>query len=304
MAYNPTIWVNGETPINDENLNKIENQLVAADEDLQNANEKIVNLEEDQESLQTQIDNNEKFARNNFANALKGNPSGTTIVLTDASPIEHEMKVNVSGVEDLTSITITTQGKNLAELRTGIGSYGGSVTTTVIVEGGDRVNCVSSLVKVQAGQSYAIKQKYYQNRNFRLFFYDKEPKIYVPNETINSDDYSIGGIYLTNTNNQKIVVPNNAEYMFIQWTNDYINYPVEEAQLEKGTTYTEYEPYREPVTYTPNADGSVDGVKSIYPTTIITTNNDNASIDIEYNRDLNKAFAELQNALISLGGNV
>ena len=301
MAYNPTIWVNGETPINDENLNKIENQLVAADEGLQNANEKIANLEERQEDLQTQIENNEKFARNNFANALKGYKSGSIVAIDDVSPIEHKLKINVSGIGDLTGATITLQGKNLAELKQGMGSYGGSVTTTVVTV---RENSISSLVKVKGGQTYAIRQEDFKNRNFRLFFFDKEPKVYNDGETIDPTDYSIGGVFLSNTKEATFTVPANAEYVFIQWSSDGVNYPVEYAQLEKGKEYTEYEPYKNPVTYTLNADGSVDDVKSIYPTTVITVDDDNASIDVEYNRDLNKAFAELQNALISLGGNV
>ena len=34
------------------------------------------------------------------------------------------------------------------------------------------------------------------------------------------------------------------------------------------------------------------------------TDTEGAIIDAEYNRDINKAFAEMQQAIISLGGNV
>lgn len=74
-------------------------------------------------------------------------------------------------------------------------------------------------------------------------------------------------------------------------------------QIELGTVVTPYEPYRGQ-TYTPSADGTVSGVKSLYPTITLTTNNSGAIINAEYNRDINKAFAELQQAIISLGGNV
>lgn len=75
-------------------------------------------------------------------------------------------------------------------------------------------------------------------------------------------------------------------------------------QLEYGTVASEYEPYIEPVTYTANADGSVDGVKSIYPSTSVSVEDASTVVSIEYNRDINKAFAELSAAIISLGGNV
>lgn len=75
------------------------------------------------------------------------------------------------------------------------------------------------------------------------------------------------------------------------------------AQIEQGNSVTEYEPY-EQIDYIPNSDGTVEGVTSIYPTTTLTTDNANTLITAEYNKDLNKAFAELYNAIISLGGNV
>ena len=75
-------------------------------------------------------------------------------------------------------------------------------------------------------------------------------------------------------------------------------------QIELGTTATEYEPYITPTEYTPTADGTVNGVTSLYPNTTLTTDTDGVMIDCEYNRDINKAFAELQAAIISLGGNV
>lgn len=75
-------------------------------------------------------------------------------------------------------------------------------------------------------------------------------------------------------------------------------------QLEMGAAATEREPYIAPVEYAVNADGTVEGVLPIYPTTTLMTDTAGAVIDVEYNRDINKAFAELYNAIISLGGNV
>lgn len=88
---------------------------------------------------------------------------------------------------------------------------------------------------------------------------------------------------------------------------------MDNIQLEVGTvkpagdnryTKTEYEPYTEPTTYDISADGAVESVTSLYPTTTLTSDTEGIVLDVEYNRDINKAFAELVNALISLGGNV
>ena len=75
-------------------------------------------------------------------------------------------------------------------------------------------------------------------------------------------------------------------------------------QLELGSTATEYELYKTPTEFTPAADGTVTGVKSLYPTTTLITNTSGVIIDAEYNRDINKAFAEMQQAILSMGGNV
>jgi len=75
-------------------------------------------------------------------------------------------------------------------------------------------------------------------------------------------------------------------------------------QIEQGTKATAYEPYKEPATYTPTADGTVEGVTSLAPTTTLTTDTDGVTIDATYNRDTNKVIERLVSAIISLGGNV
>ena len=75
----------------------------------------------------------------------------------------------------------------------------------------------------------------------------------------------------------------------------------ENIQLEFETE-TEYEPYIEPVEYAVSADGTVEGVKSIYPSTTLTTDTVGALIEVDYNRDINKAFEELRKVILSLGG--
>ena len=74
------------------------------------------------------------------------------------------------------------------------------------------------------------------------------------------------------------------------------------VQLECGNATTEYEPYKG-ATHTPNADGTPN-IVSLSPTTTIFTDTEGVIIDLEYNRDINKAFEELCQAIISLGGNI
>ena len=75
-------------------------------------------------------------------------------------------------------------------------------------------------------------------------------------------------------------------------------------QLEESDVATDYEPYQSKTEHTPAADGTVEGVKSLYPTTTLIPDTEGLILEADYNRDINKAFAELQQAIISLGGNV
>lgn len=75
------------------------------------------------------------------------------------------------------------------------------------------------------------------------------------------------------------------------------------TQIEYGDDYTDYEPYKEPVTCTPASDGTLE-IDSIAPTMTLFTDKSGVNIDVKYNRDLNKAFEELYQAIISLGGNI
>ena len=76
--------------------------------------------------------------------------------------------------------------------------------------------------------------------------------------------------------------------------------------------YTFFEKYVVPQIGVSNAStGIISGFKSIYPTTIIDVNLDNVLVTCEYNRDINKAYNELQSnyeklktAIEKLGGTI
>ena len=83
-------------------------------------------------------------------------------------------------------------------------------------------------------------------------------------------------------------------------TGEYIKF--KDLQLEVGTTATEYEPYIEPIEYSVNVDGVVDGITS--QTSVMTLMGDTpgAILDVEYNQDVNKWRNKISTAAIMLGG--
>lgn len=70
-------------------------------------------------------------------------------------------------------------------------------------------------------------------------------------------------------------------------------------QLELGSTVTEYEPYKEPQTATANADGIVEGLRSVSPNMTLLADN-TVNIECTYksgsNPTANEKFIELQEA--------
>ena len=63
-------------------------------------------------------------------------------------------------------------------------------------------------------------------------------------------------------------------------------------QLEESSTVTLCEPYQAQK-YIPSADGTVSGVKSLYPITTLMTDTAGVAVNAEYNKDINKVISEL-----------
>ena len=71
-------------------------------------------------------------------------------------------------------------------------------------------------------------------------------------------------------------------------------------QVELGATATNYEKYVEPTVFTPNADGIVDGVESIYPCTTLFSSAQGTDVSAVYNRDANKVISDLESKVNAL----
>ena len=110
---------------------------------------------------------------------------------------------------------------------------------------------------------------------------------------------------------------NNVNYTFSLLSNDTLKFKigfgrfvesgitsitVSNVQLELSSTATYYEPYITPTDYTPTADGTVNGVKSLYPNTTLMTDTNGIIIDCDYYKDIDKAYNKLSAAIALSGG--
>ena len=76
-------------------------------------------------------------------------------------------------------------------------------------------------------------------------------------------------------------------------------------QLELGANSkarSDYEEYQEPQWFTPNADGTVDGIVDTGKTMTLLTDTAGVPVKIEYNRDITKAFTKLESVVNTLLG--
>ena len=196
------------------------------------------------------------------ANALKGTASGTKVVITDISPIEHELSVQLAVLPS--SALLGGEGSLMfdicGEVEYGKGypitdrGYDGAYDNTIIrfdIDG-DENNVIAI-----PSYDYEIlsEEELYEYETVR-FEYDEETEerwIYL--------EKNGGGIDLS----------------------DVILKTVDGDGYEK-----EYES---------NRDGTVDGVTSLYPVTTLLTDPEGVFITAEYHRDLNKAFEEIHTAI-------
>lgn len=77
---------------------------------------------------------------------------------------------------------------------------------------------------------------------------------------------------------------------------------IENIQIECGSTPTTYEPFKEPTTYTANADGTVEGITSVAPNMTLLTDTDGVVINANYYKDPDIVISNLAQSVALSGG--
>jgi hypothetical protein len=154
-----------------------------------------------------------------------------------------------------------------------------------------------------------------------IYYFINEPFV-LPKGTYTLSGSPVGGVYETyyigfaytnDETNKEAGVPEEGKIVELEKVRAIyivvkkgitVNNLVFKPQLEKGTAATEYEPYTEPTTYNINADGTVEGVTSLYPATTLMSDTEGVVIDVEYNADTKKyidnKFTEVNNRIAEL----
>lgn len=233
------------------------------------------------------------------ANALKGKEIGSAVGLKDVSPLEHDIKVKLSSdtITDFSSVTLTKYGKNLlphpyvattmsqggidwtynddgtlVANGTPIGNYNVffNLTKTNLFKDG-----VTYTLSIGKNDVFAISLEVFDNQVNKQISIDTAKPF-----TWDSSRYEMRIMYIVN----KAVAT--------------VSGMVIKPMVEVGTVATEFEPYQSPETVSVNGDGTAYIIGNGESMTL-ATETDGVTITAEYNRDINKAFAEL---LAKIGG--
>lgn len=236
---------------------------------------------------------------NLFTNALKGFASGASVQVDDVSPLEHSPVVKVHGknlipfpyydksgaIHGVTYAvnedgSVTAKGTATANAAFYLYRGGLDIKGTVFLSGCPSGGSISSI----SGGGFSLRL----------------------NKNVNGVEVT-GGADVGNGNK----IPLNGEPISVYIvalagvTVDCTFYPM----LEYGTVATDYEPWVDPTgftvtdgngnTFTPDTDGTVEGVTSTSPTMTLSLNKEGATIDVEYNRDLTAAIERIEAALFN-----
>lgn len=248
--------------------------------------------------------------------ALRSSASGTIVSVSDVSPLEHNVEVKASSA----AVQVIRCGKNIFDAVNAAKISGGSSFTnnngviTVSQNKAERWNSANvPLLKSLSGNKITITCKTsvsgVNKAAIRIQWTTSAGA--ASGNMIISDPDAAGNIKITG------VVPNQPDeshnilcLMFYSNTDGTVasgtvsTATYSDIQIEVGSTATTYTPYQGQQTYTPEADGTVLGVTSLSPDMTLMTDTVGVVLDVTYNRDINAALAQLQQAILSLGGNV
>lgn len=257
------------------------------------------------------------------ANALKGSAkSSGTVTINDVSPFEHDLPVKVSRKNELPfpyqDSDKTQNGVSFAV------NEDGSITLNT-PDGAATAKTTFFIHGTSTSKPSAIPDSLIADKDYTLSVANKLPSGINVNFCMYESD---GTSHYDNG-----LFSSKSSYNFIRrsyYTKWYIRMTVNAGtvldnvtirlQIEEGTSATSWLPFVDlgSVTVTQygedastpiataavEADGSVNGFVSQYPTTVLSADKAGAIIECEYNKDLNKAYDALVQAIISLGGNV
>jgi hypothetical protein len=174
-------------------------------------------------------------------------------------------------VSDFSAVQVSRYGKNLFD------KDNPNVKSWYIQGGKIHLGTNGRLLYIPCKPNTAYTMSKTLGAAFFLAYITEEPKANI----------SCYGTVTTVTDNLTITTGADALYIvsyFYNAASDTITLDemLSSIQIEVGTTATDYEQYKVPTTYTANAAGTVDGIRSLSPSMTLLSNNPAAVINCKY----------------------
>lgn len=228
------------------------------------------------------------------ANYIQGSVSGEAISVADVNPVEHNVVCNLSSdtIEDFSTVKVQRFGKNLFDSEGIVKKYNDG---DYVMNGSYRV----VTIPLEPNTKYTIKVNGERPTGGYIFISSVEQ--------VNSS--ASKGMSITENSNwsrlQITLTTDETGNLYIgaySITNAELikKFNIAKVQIEKGEIATEFEECFT-TEYIPNTDGTVEGIKSIYPSMTILTDTEGVTITAEYIKDIDKTYNELI-AQIALSG--
>lgn len=235
---------------------------------------------------------------NLFANALKGYASGETLQLDDVSPIEHSPRVGVHGKNFFNTSIISLDEESETENYVSEVAAGSLTITSKEGYSGNGFKNIGLTLKelcpqITAGKKYILTAE--SSAYNKIIYFVEAEQVWPFGSGLTITEKMLNSVIcfygLNSMNDGRGVCK------------------ISGIQLEAGTAATDYEPWLDPTTitvtdgngntFTPNTDGTIEGVTSTSPTMTLSTDTEGAIIECEYNRDLTAAIERIEAALFN-----
>ena len=230
--------------------------------------------------------------KNIFANAIKGNISGAVVSADDVSPVEHTVNLwghsrNLANLDVMLNEAFSKNENGTYTLAKKTDEMRFTELVPFFVPKGTKLTISGHINNDNCKDNYFATQMYGVDKKAYYPSFLKSGNTIYGTYTVPVDVTSCR-FYLQNTENDGAAVT------------------FKNLQIEVGTTATEYTPYIDPTTmtvtangqtYTPNSDGTVDGISSVALAGGISVDTEGAVVECEYIKDTNKVIQKIAEAL-------
>ena len=244
------------------------------------------------ETAKTSAEQSAASMKNDYANALKGTASGEVVRVDDVSPVEHTAKVKISGDIDPSTVTLSRCGKNLTKYpysetdKTRAGITYSIFENGVISYSGTSTGSYLSLATIEDKNLYLSKGVTYTISGLPAG--SSMQTVYAH---ITENDGETRHFLAEGKTTFTAAVSGYAKFSIVVSDGTTVSNQTFKPMLEIGNAANNFEPYNG-ATYTPADDGTCD-IVSVSPTMTLITDTEGVTVDLEYNRDINKVIADI-----------